>query len=175
MSNINVVLRTTKTKNKVKLEEGTGTDLKKCKVTLTNFYANGQVKMGNGLVTPVDDKLVSKDFATPKEGITDDKDDNSYETTGAFTYYVVPQVLARTTGLNPKVGITIETPDGNKYYIKDLSSITENVLNGGAIARWLPGRSYTYTFTLTKTGISDITASVEDWVKVKAKADVTLE
>ena len=175
MSNVNVVLRTTKTKNKVKLEEGSGTDLKKCKVSLTNFYADGHVKMGNGLVTPVDDKLVSVDIATPNAGITDDKDDNSYETTGAFTYYVVPQVLARTTGVNPKVGLTIETPDGNKYFIKDMSSITEKVLNGGAIARWLPGRSYTYTFTLTKTGISDITASVEDWVKVKAEADVTLE
>ena len=37
-----------------------------------------------------------------------------------------------------------------------------------AIVRWLPGRSYTYNFTLKKTGIDNITATVKDWEKVKA-------
>lgn len=170
MSNINVILRTTKTADAIVLQN---TQSKQCTVSLTYFYANGQVKIGNGLVTPTGGISASANLTAPTTTI--DETDNTYKKTEAFTYSVVPQALVRTSGENPKVGITIETPDGNKYYIKDLSAIPENVSGGSAIARWLPGRSYTYTFTLTKTGITNVTASVQDWVNVTAEKSVTLE
>lgn len=170
MSNINVILRTTKTADAIVLQN---TQSKQCTVSLTYFYANGQVKIGNGLVTPTGGISASANLTAPTTTI--DESDNTYKKTEAFTYSVVPQALVRTSGENPKVGITIETPDGNKYYIKDLSAIPENVSGGSAIARWLPGRSYTYTFTLTKTGITNVTASVQDWVNVTAETPVTLE
>ena len=177
MSNINVVLRTTKTANAVALE---AVD-KQCEVTLTYFYATGQVKMGNGLVTPTG-ALTSATFTAPKAGIDDT--DATYKKTGAFTYAVVPQALTRTLGDNLYVGITIKTPDNNQYYVvKSLAEIvasanggSQNQTTNGKIDFWYPNHNYTYTFTLTKAGISSVTCTVQGWVDVTAtNKDITLE
>ena len=177
-SNINVVLQTTKTSNAVALESGT----EQCEVSLTYFYADGQVKMGNGLVTPVTSSLTtSAAFTAPAKGIDDTN--AKYNKTGAFSFAVVPQALVRTSGTNVYVGITIKTPDNNQYYVvKSLAEITATA-NGGsqnqalsAIDFWYPNHSYTYTFTLTKAGIKDMTCTVEDWINVTAdNKNITLE
>lgn len=178
MSNINVVLRTTKTSNAVALEDNGN----QCEVSLTYFYANGQVKMGNGLVTPTGNLMASAAFTAPKAGI-DDKDE-TYNKTGAFTFAVVPQALTRATGDNLYVGITIKTPDNNQYYVvKSLSDIiattnggSQNQSKDGNVAFWYPNHNYTYTFTLTKAGISNVTCTVEKWVNVTAdNKDISLE
>lgn len=178
MSNINVVLRTTKTSNAVALEDNGN----QCEVSLTYFYANGQVKMGNGLVTPTGNLMASAAFTAPKAGI-DDKDE-TYNKTGAFTFAVVPQALTRATGDNLYVGITIKTPDNNQYYVvKSLAEIIATT-NGGSqnqskdekVDFWYPNHNYTYTFTLTKAGISKVTCSVEKWIDVTAdNKDISLE
>ena len=178
MSNINVVLRTTKTSDAVALEVGTN----QCEVSLTYFYANGQVKMGNGLVTTTGNLTTSATFTAPTAGI-DDKD-ATYNKTGAFTFAVVPQALTRATGDNLYVGITIKTPDNNQYYVvKSLSDIIATA-NGGSqnqtasdkVDFWYPNHNYTYTFTLTKAGISNVTCTVEKWVNVTAdNKDISLE
>ncbi len=171
MSKIKVVLRTTKTDNKVVLDNGTD----QCSVALTYFYADGQVKMGNGLVSTTGDNLKeSAPFAKPEKGTTDD---GTYVSTGDFTYSVVPQSLVRSVGTNLYVGITITTVDGNKYYITEkLSDILPTGVGGSLnqnandkITEWFPNHSYTYTFTLTKTGISNVTCSVQDYIPVTAK------
>ncbi len=178
MSNINVVLRTTKTLNAVNLEDGTD----QCEVTLTHFYANGQVKIGNGLVSTTGDLSASAAFTKPTAGI--DVTDGTYKKTGAFTFAAVPQALTRTSGDNLYVGITIKTPDNNQYYVvQKLSEIkataTNNSKNQEAnkdIVFWYPNHSYTYTFTLTKAGINDVTCTVSDWVTVTAdNQDISLE
>lgn len=178
MSNINVVLRTTKTSDAVALEVGTS----QCEVSLTYFYANGQVKMGNGLVTTTGDLTTSATFTAPTAGI-DDKD-ATYNKTGAFTFAVVPQALTRTSGDNLYVGITIKTPDNNQYYVvKSLAEIiattnggSQNQSKDGKVAFWYPNHNYTYTFTLTKAGISKVTCTVEKWVNVTAdNKDISLE
>lgn len=185
MSNINVFLRTPNADNKVKLEDGSGTDLKQCEVSLTNFYADGKVNMGNGLVSTTGDITTNSAFTKPTAGITEEKNGSTTEgyKTNAFTFAIVPQALKRTTGTNPYIGITIKTPDGNVYNIMEkLSEITASV-NGNSknqttssnIQFWYPGHNYTYTFTLTKTGITNVTASVQDWVNVTAGQTVTLE
>lgn len=178
MSNINVVLRTTKTSNAVALEDNGN----QCEVSLTYFYANGQVKMGNGLVTTTGNLTTSATFTAPTAGI-DDKD-ATYNKTGAFTFAVVPQALTRATGDNLYVGITIKTPDNNQYYVvKSLSDIIATA-NGGSqnqtasdkVDFWYPNHNYTYTFTLTKAGISNVTCTVEKWVNVTAdNKDISLE
>ncbi|UKK62620.1 fimbrillin family protein [Prevotella communis] len=178
MSNINVVLRTTKTSNAVALEDNGN----QCEVSLTYFYANGQVKMGNGLVTTTGNLTTSATFTAPTAGI-DDKD-ATYNKTGAFTFAVVPQALTRATGDNLYVGITIKTPDNNQYYVvKSLSDINATT-NGGSqnqskdekVVFWYPNHNYTYTFTLTKAGISNVTCTVEKWVNVTAdNKDISLE
>jgi hypothetical protein len=82
------------------------------------------------------------------------------------------------------VGITIKTPDNNQYYVvQKLSEIkataTNNSKNQEAnkdIVFWYPNHSYTYTFTLTKAGINDVTCTVSDWVTVTAdNQDISLE
>ena len=162
MSNIKVILKTTKTNNNVKLEDNT----KQCEVSLIYFYEKGKVYMGNGKVIATDDALkASSDFTKPSAGI--DETDATYNTTGTFTFAAVPQSLVRTTGTELYVGISIKTPDGNQYIIKNLSTI--NVASSStAISSWTPGREYTYTFILTKTGITNVTCSVVDWKKVTA-------
>ncbi|WP_044109587.1 fimbrillin family protein [Xylanibacter brevis] len=182
MSNINVVLRTTKSTSPdhVELEDGAN----QCVVYLTYFYVNGQVKMGNGLVTPTGSLTDSDAFTAPNAGL--DKTDKTYDVTGTFTYAVVPQALVRTTGDQNHlyVGITIKTPDNNQYYVvKKLSEIVATA-NGGSqnqtanspVTFWYPNHNYTYTFTLTKAGIKSVTCTVEKWVDVTAEnKDITLE
>ena len=82
-------------------------------------------------------------------------------TSPTFTNYVVPQSTAN-------IGLIIETADGNKYIISDLSKIKTNAAtNATEITRWLPGSQYTYTFTLSKTGVSGFTCTVEEWNPVE--------
>lgn len=178
MSNINVVLRTTKTSNAVDLEVGTD----QCEVTLTHFYANGQVKIGNGLVTTTGSLTASAAFTKPDAGI--DATDAAYKKTGAFTFAAVPQALTRTEGTEHYVGITIKTPDNNQYYVVQKLSEIKATANGGSqnqvtdseIDFWYPNHSYTYTFTLTKAGINDVTCTVSDWVYVTAdNQNISLE
>jgi len=178
MSNINVVLRTTKTSDAVELEVGSN----QCVVTLTHFYANGQVKMGNGLVSTTGDLTDAAAFTKPAAGI--DATDATYKKTGAFTFAAVPQTLVRNSGSELYVGITIKTPDNNQYYVvKALSDIiatanggSKNQVTDSKIDFWYPNHSYTYTFTLTKAGIDDVTCTVSDWVTVTAdNQDISLE
>ena len=178
MSNINVVLRTTKTSNAVELEVNTD----QCEVTLTHFYANGQVKMGNGLVSITGNLTDAAAFTKPAAGI--DETDATYKKTGAFTFAAVPQTLVRNSGSELYVGITIKTPDNNQYYVvKALSDIiatangnSQNQPTSGKIDFWYPNHSYTYTFTLTKAGIDDVTCTVQDWVSVTAdNQNISLE
>lgn len=178
MSNINVVLRTTKTSDAVALEANDN----QCEVSLTYFYAEGQVKMGNGLVTPTGDLTPSASFTKPEKGL--DESDATYKKTDAFTYAVVPQALTRSEGTNLYVGITIKTPDNNQYYVvKSLSDIiattnggSQNQTTNGKVDFWYPNHNYTYTFTLTKAGISNVTCTVEKWVNVTAdNKDISLE
>lgn len=170
MSKINVILRTTKTDNKVVLDNGTD----KCDVELTYFYASGQVKMGNGLVSTTGNLTSTASFEKPT---TAAHNDANYTVTDEYTYSVVPQSLVRSTGTNLYVGITITTVDGNKYYITEkLSDIlpsdiggSQNQTSTGKITEWFPNHRYTYYFTLTKTGITNVTCSVQSWVDVTAE------
>ena len=182
MSNINVVLRTTKSTSPDHVELEVGSN--QCVVSLTYFYAEGQVKMGNGLVTPTGNLTASDAFTAPTAGLV--KTDATYDVTGTFTYAAVPQALVRTTGDQDHlyVGITIKTPDNNQYYVvQKLSEIiasanggSKNQTASGKIDFWYPNHNYTYTFTLTKAGIKDVTCTVEDWVNVTAtNQDITLE
>ena len=169
MSEINVKLQTTKTGNAVVLQDASNNQ---CVVALTNFYKKGQVKLGNGLVSvSIADGLTTSDsFTKPSLGIDDT--DATYKMTGIFTYSVVPQLVNRNPGT---IGLTITTPDGNVYTITDLSKITVSGAST-AIDFWNPNHRYTYTFTLTKTGISNVTCTVQDWIKVTATdQNVSLE
>lgn len=217
MSNVRVVLLTpinddgTYPTEAVDLFDGAvGAPRKVSEVKITNFAGDATVRMGNGLITP-STTYVSKEMTTPdattewsttkgdpdtdyctSKTFTFTGNTQKYYATQPYTYRVVPQALSRGSSTNDKVGITIQTPDDNMYYVvQDLSTIVPSKVDGNAlkgdhakdsegnysaIARWYPGYTYTYYFVVKKTGIQLLTCTIVDWVNVQAdKIDITLE
>lgn len=178
-------------------------------ITLQNFYGEGKVKVGSGLVS--EDK--TQDLYTtelPIPGITPTYTDGktlttynvadadyfdatySYSTTKSYTYCIVPQMLYHGAGAagsddttNNYIGLTIQTPDNNQYYVikklwgvkaTEVSGTKTDVAVGTAITEWLPGHSYTYHIYINKKGIEAVTCTVVDWIDVKGTiGDVDLE
>ena len=172
-SNINITDQHMLSKVIVNLQTTDGADqvdFTGSKVYITQTHKEGQVQMGNGLITPT---------GTPGQ-LT--MDGNAAGT--QFTYAVVPQALVRGSNDDDYVGITIVTGDNNQYYIvKKLSEIVatsvdneKNQAQGAAITRWYPGHTYEYTFTLKKAAIDKITCTVQGWVNVVAdNKEISLE
>ncbi len=154
-------------------------DSHKTQVNLLRIKKDGTVLMGTGLVTP-------SATITP----TDAMEYKSNENIGAtgvdavkYFYGIVPQDLSRGDAAADKVGLQIITPDGNEYFIQDLSTYagtvtTTNLSNpytpvdvnddskGYHITSWRPHYQYYYTITIKKTGIQNITAAVLPWETV---------
>ena len=128
---------------------------------LSNIVSTGKVRMGNGLVVA--------DGATATVNGTVNASYN-------WRYGFVPQALT-------SVVLTITTADHNLYLVnmKDVKATTVGntvianpyTQSGGkyVIDRWYPSYKYTYTFKLTKTDISLITATLADWETVTAGDD----
>ena len=176
MSNINVILKTTHDGSKVKLMNGDT----KTTVTITHLATTGTVEMGRGLVNPTNGYTGSHVMTVPA---TYYKTDGSE--TNPYTFTVVPQVLSRnfsSTNDDDFVGLFIQTPDNNLYYVvKKLSEIIATTVTdqrdqeeNQKITRWYPGHNYTYTITISKKGIESITCSVADWVNVTGE-DINID
>lgn len=168
MSNIKVILKTPNDGGKVTLKDGDNKTI----VKITRIAANGKVEMGRGVVTPTGEYTGDLTMTTPTTYYkTDGVETNEY------SYAVVPQSLSRDFSSDDDtdyVGIFIQTPDHNQYYVvKKLSEIIATSVSdqrdqtvNNKIMRWYPGHTYTYTFTISKKGIDNITATVADWVTV---------
>lgn len=165
MSDVTFTVKTTAGENKVTLKD----DDNHTKIRLEKLYTSGKVLMGNGLVTPTGGPTAKDDFSNPVEN------GGSYSWNG---YGAVPQGLEN-------VVLVITTPDKNEYRVamKDVLATTVSTyniknpyaLNGSGkymIDRWYPGFKYKYSFTLTKKGIENITATVVDWEEVTADDDI---
>ena len=179
MANIKIVLITpaqpAATNNSIVLYDEKNN--KGCTIALTNFYTQGDVSMGNGLVTPIKESLntdaAGQTITAPSTASAGVYYETAYTKTNVFSYSVVPQVLVDGTRM---VGLIIKTPDNNQYYVvNDLSTIKVNGTDN-AITRWYPGHQYNYTIKLTKTGIANITCSVVGWETVEAEpTNISLE
>lgn len=190
MSNIKVILKTTNDGGKVTLyksAEGTEGEAgyvapAPSVVKITRIAKDGTVEMGRGVVKPTGEYTSELTMTPPT---------TYYETedlvTKEYSYAVVPQSLSRNFDSDDDtdyVGIFIQTPDYNQYYVvKKLSEIIATSVSDQRdqtkdqpIKRWYPGHTYTYTFTITKKGIENITATVADWVTVTGdNMDLDLE
>lgn len=163
-------------KIKTSAEDAVGTIVK-----ITRLSKTGKVEMGRGVVTPTGEFTGEDTMTSPAitsaatyfttEGLTNRTVSKDY------TFAIVPQALSRNESSESDadfVGIFIQTPDKNQYYVvKDLSKIVassvddqRNQAKDAAIKRWYPGHKYTYTFTISKTKIDNVTATVADWVNV---------
>lgn len=173
-SQIDVVLKTTTGSDAVKLKDGDNTAI----VKVVRAFNKGNVELGRGMVKNTG---TTGDLAL-KEPTTYFKTDKVE--TNPYCLYYVPQPLSHGSNDADYVGIEITTPDGNVYKINRLSEIKATAVgteagqgqnNDDYITRWLPNHHYTYTFNLTKTGVT-ATATVAKWNEVTAdKEDVTIE
>lgn len=152
----------------------------KTKVEILNFLPDGKVLMGTGAVSASGTRVSegNSEMAYLSE---------STATTVSFAYGIVPQSLIYdTTG---RIGLCITTPDGNKYYVRDLSTCTATVSSTNlvnpytaattnyTIDAWYPHYKYTYNITLSKAGVKNITAAVLNWEAVEStiSTPITLE
>lgn len=165
MSDVTINISSVTGDAKVNLGDGTSTATK---IELKNIYTKGRVQLGNGLVLGTDTQTGTHTF--PLQGGT---------TLTWSNYGAIPQSLAG-------VVLEITTPDHNHYLI-DLANVkasasnisSKNVLNPYAIVdgkctinRWYPDYKYTYSFTLSKKGVTGITCTILDWEKVEADDEV---
>lgn len=166
-------------KIKTPAEEAVGTIVK-----ITRLSTTGKVEMGRGVVTPTGAFTGEETMTSPAITSADTyftADGKATRTVSKdYTFAIVPQALSRNESSESDsdfVGIFIQTPDKNQYYVvKDLSKIVassvddqRNQAKDAAIKRWYPGHRYTYTFTISKTKIDNVTATVADWVNVVGK------
>lgn len=191
MSQVDIVLTTTNGADKVSLYDvatKTGTTVK-----ITNIFQNGKVEMGRGLVSKTGDRSDYPVTTTPGMASASEyyqiQPSEGAAKSKVYSSYVIPQELiqkgAGTDGTDVYVGLEIQTPDKNMYYVvQKLSEIQAtttgsdagyNHTNGENITRWYPGHHYTYTLTLKKTGIDKITCSLANWKEITGSSDVTLE
>ena len=165
MSDVTINISSVTGDAKVNLGDGTSTATK---IELKNIYTEGRVQLGNGLVLGTGTQTGTHTF--PLQGGTTLKWSN---------YGAIPQSLAG-------VVLEITTPDHNHYLI-DLASVkasasnisSKNVQNPYAIVdgkciinRWYPDYKYTYSFTLSKKGVTGITCTILEWEEVTADDEV---
>lgn len=128
-------------------------NLSDAQVTITDLYTGASVDMGTGKITATGD-LGNNVMTAADEGKT-------------HTFSVIPQILDRTSGEKRYVGITIKVA-GNEYHIvEELKAIKD--ASNNPITEWLPGHTYTYTFTLSKKKIEVITATIAQWIPVNGE------
>ena len=146
-SNVIVKLSTTSGDDKVTLDGAT--------VKILNSQQSGKVYMGNGLVEPTG----------AASDLTLHGDNNTYSA------FCIPQALDGTV----KVKVQITTTDNNVYTVV-LSDINVSGSTTEKINRWLPNHKYTYSLTLSKTGINQLTCTLLNWEDVTGNnQDVTIE
>lgn len=187
-SQITVNVHTVTGDGRVTLDDGTN----HTKVEILNFLPNGKVLMGIGAVSATGSTRT--EAATMSTGTYIAGNETTSPKVAAkvegFKFGIVPQTLSWTTPSAGTIGLRITTPDGNQYYVRDLSQCTatvtdHNLLNPYTLSTgsyynidtWYPHYSYTYTITIARVGVSSITSAVLPWEQVTGSIDdpITLE
>lgn len=177
MSGVHFTIKTTNDAAKVELYKSDGA--KRTTVQLVGYKPTGKVYLGNGLVeadgTATTTTSAGINCVTATTGSYEDQN---------YYYSAIPQDLE-----NVKLYIT--TPDNNQYIVNLKNAIADLSTTGNAnnitnsnienpysetttgskkykIDSWYPGFKYNYSFTLKKTGIDNITATVVNWETVAA-------
>ena len=162
MSDVTIQLTTTSDNDAVNLANAT--------IQLSMIHPSGQVKMGNGLVTPTGDPTNVSGTVSLVSSV--------YQ----WHYGFVPQSLDDVNSTTDDVILTITTADHNNYIV-DLKNVefSTSAFSNTLIAnpytiesgkckinRWYPNFKYTYTFKLKKTGVETISATIANWETVTA-------
>ncbi len=144
MSKVKVELKTSEegSANRVNFNSNT-------KVEIVGGYTGGNILLSNGSAN-----LTTKaDYTMHRNGDTD------------VEYFdaIIPQSLG-TGDAKLKFRITVTDTDGHQDKYETVFGIADIDMGGGStISAWEAGKFYTYTLTITKTGIK-VTATIKDWV-----------
>lgn len=145
---INLVLTHMMSEVTINLTTTTGNDqvnVTGALMEMSSIYPTARVRMGSGEVVYSDDAVtVANGNAVP------------------WTHGFVPQSLENTV-------LTITTADDNQYRVSMKDVLADG--NNKPISEWKPGHKYTYTFKLAKTGITQMSATLKDWVEVTGGND----
>lgn len=169
-SGVHFTIKTTNGNDKVELFDGTN----RTRVDLVAYYPEGKVRLGT---CAVDASGTLSTAAVPYNVSFASATDAGHYTNQEYFLSAVPQDLT-----NIKLHIT--TPDHN-LYIVDLADVivtgdpnysttnmgfdyTQVETNKYKIDRWYPNVKYNYSFTLKKTGITNLSATIVQWENVTA-------
>lgn len=118
-------------------------------VDILNGYTSGSIALMTGVATGTGEKA-----AWSMAGGVYNSETQQYDVNNA----IVPQSI---TGL--KFRVKVEGGNGTFDYYE--ATIADILVGGSKITAWEPGKHYTYTLNITKTGIK-ITATLKDWETV---------
>lgn len=176
MSDVTFKVKTTTGADAVSL--GDGTTGNATTIELQKIHKEGRLFLGNGLVLGSTSNVASSNHTFAPSSSAPDA--NGFLTWA--NYGAIPQALT-------DVVLVITTPDHNQYKVamKGVLAAASNAISSNNIAnpystvptgqpnagkyiidRWYPGYKYTYTFTLKKTGVTDIQATIVEWETVTA-------
>lgn len=164
MCDVTFVIKSTVADDEVTLNDGTN----KTTVELLNYHQEARVLMGTGKVETTGVAAEQ----TPMTFVEHTAKADSNPAQSKYHYYPVPQSLAG-------VKLRITTPDKNQYIV-DMANVNKTSYSnknfadpytGGKVDKWYPGFRYTYTFTLRKTGVENLQATIVDWEDVTAGDD----
>lgn len=171
MSDLTFNIKTSNDAAKVELCHDNGNSTyTRTRLDLVGFYNGGMVLLGTGLVKTTGSASTT---ASPINVPFNSATDNTQYVQQVYKFGAVPQDLTA-------VKLYITTPDGNQYIVdlKDVKATavnTNNIANPYQLAdskyvinRWYPGFKYTYSFTLKKTGITNLQATIVEWETVEA-------
>lgn len=129
------------------------------KVEIIGGYTSGKLMLADG----------ASDFTGETVGpyVMNNKADDDYD---SFHDAVIPQALTNDSG-DLRFRITVKTGTTLDKYETVLGIKSIKVNGDQTITSWEPGKKYTYTLTITKTGIQ-VTATVKDWIAVTASDNI---
>lgn len=156
MSQVIVNLTTSEGDSKVIFDANT-------KVEIIGGYTQGEIKLSDES-SDFTGKTVT-DYTMHREGSSD------------IQYHdaIIPQSLQDGSGkATLKFRITVKSGDTYDKYetvlgIKDIKVTEDNVQKN--ITAWEPGKKYTYTLNITKSGVK-VEATLKNWITVSASEDV---
>lgn len=158
MSQVAVELTTSDGDDKVVFDDET-------KVEILSCYETGEIKLSDG----------SSDFAgkTATNYLMHNLSNTDYD---SYHDAIIPQPLIDGSGnATLKFRITVKSNETFDKYetvlgIKDIK-VTEGGGGAQSITEWKPGKKYTYTLRITKSGIK-VEATLSDWNEVTAGTDI---
>lgn len=164
MCDVTFVIKSTVADDEVKLNDGTN----ETKVELLDYHQDARVLMSTAKVETTGDAAGATAMTFVKHTAKDDSTPAKSE----YHYYPVPQSLVG-------VKLRITTPDKNQYIV-DMANVSKtdysnknfaDPYTGGKVDKWYPGFRYTYSFTLKKTGVENLQATIVGWEDVSAGDD----